>query len=162
MIGADAGKRIIRLLLEMEMSNFRVHEAVDRTALDHHPSANAGAHGDINVVSNIFRRSPFTFRKRSRIDVCLKRDRDWQRLPQRSHDVEVSPGSFWRRCDVAIGRGVPIQVNRPETGDAERGQPGTSRTLKESNRLPDALLGRRESGSTEPEAGVDGIGLYAQ
>src|SRR5579863_5454171 len=105
----------------VDMADFRVHEAVNRCAVDKYAAADACADGQVHQVSHVPPRPPSMLGQGRRIDVGIEADGYAHCALEAAGDVGAAPSRLRREPDESVARRAPVELDRTERGDADRG-----------------------------------------
>src|ERR1700722_16848002 len=118
---AHAGEaRIEGMTPGVDMTDFRVHEAVNRCAVDEYAAADAGADGQVHEASHVPPGPPSMLGQGRRIDVGIEADWYAHCARQAARDVGAAPSLLRREPDESLARRILVELHRTEGGDADR------------------------------------------
>ncbi len=114
MIGAATDEIIARHAGHADMAHFAVADATRRRAMDNQADADAGADRHIGEVGQAFPTAPQHLRHGRTIHVGVEGDGHAKGRRQRPRNVGIRPTGLGRGQDMTIGRGLRMNVDRPE------------------------------------------------
>src|ERR1700688_1488771 len=118
---AHAGEaRIEGMTSGVDMADFRVHETVNRCAVDKYAAADTCADGQVHEVSHVPPGPPSMLGQGRRIDVGIEADGYAHCSRQAARDVGAAPSRFRREPDESVARRALVELYRTEGGDADR------------------------------------------
>ena len=104
----------------VDMTDFRVHEAVNRCPVDEYAAADTRADGQVHEASHVPPRPPSMLGQGRRIDVGIEADGYAHGSRQAARDVGAAPSRLRREPDESVARRALVELDRTEGGDADR------------------------------------------
>src|SRR5271170_1933641 len=100
---ADAVEtHIQRMTPRQDVTDFRMHEAMERSTAHHHAAADSRADREVHQIADILRRAPALFRHCCRIHVGIETDGTGEFSRQYPHYIGVAPSGLRRAADGPI------------------------------------------------------------
>src|SRR3974390_2609805 len=98
----------------MNVTDLRMHEAVQGRAVNHDAAANSRADREIDQVCNVARRAPAMLRQGRRVDIGVETDGALELPRERAGHVRAAPAGFGRAAEATVARGCRVQLRRAE------------------------------------------------
>src|SRR5882724_2587900 len=112
--------KVERMASRVDMTDLRMHEAVNRCAVHQHAAADSGADGEIHESFDVSRRTPSVFGQSSRIDVGIETDGAGEFARQGARNIGAGPSRLRSSADETVTGGGLIEFHGTERGDADR------------------------------------------
>ncbi len=110
MIRAYPSKGILRMMVDSDVSDFGMDEAMYGLAPDDDATTDASPHRKIGQRIEWFVLTIDIFSERGSIDIRVESNGNPQCLAKRSNQISMLPFRFGCRCDIAIGRRPWVQI----------------------------------------------------
>lgn len=107
------------MTLDEHMTCLRVHQAVEQPALTVQAYADASAYGHVGHHLAALSCAVHRFPQRRTIHVGVKLDGNGKGPGKGAYEIHILPALLRRSLDVAVGRGLLLQIQRPEAGNPQ-------------------------------------------
>ena len=108
------------MLLQENMSSFRMHQSVQQFSVNVSAYAHTGTDSDVEGIFTALRCTEAYLSQHGPVDIRIKTYRNLQCLPEGSRKIVKSPCQLRRTGDISVGSRFPVQIHRAEAADAQR------------------------------------------